>query len=106
MITVDITTKDGVYRHLKASGHAYSGEPGFDLVCAGVSSVLTGALNGFDTLDDTVEVSLTSEPLVEINIKNENTLNQKLFEFLLIQLKTIEFSNSEYITINEKEDVR
>ncbi|CAM4189765.1 ribosomal-processing cysteine protease Prp [Erysipelothrix aquatica] len=103
MIKVSVLTKDNQFQSMEVSGHAGSGEPGFDLVCAGVSSIMTGALNGFDTLDNTVDLTMTQEPLVKIEILNQSDLNQKLFEFVLIQLKTIEFAHPEYIEINEKE---
>ncbi|QIK70096.1 ribosomal-processing cysteine protease Prp [Erysipelothrix sp. HDW6C] len=103
MIKVSITKKGDSYQKMRVTGHSGSGEPGFDLVCAGVSSVMTGALNGFDTLDEDSKLVLTQEPLVEIEIIQSNEINQKLFEFVLIQLKTIEAAHANYIKIDEKE---
>lgn len=103
MIQVKVSLENGKYKSMHVTGHAGSGDPGFDLVCAGVSSIMTGALNGFDQLDKSVKLNLTQEPLVSIDIIQTNDLNQKLFEFVLIQLKTIETSYQEFIEINEKE---
>lgn len=103
MIQVKVSLENGEYKSMRVTGHAGSGDPGFDLVCAGVSSIMTGALNGFDQLDNSVKLNLTQEPLVSIDIIQSNELNQKLFEFVLIQLKTIETSYQEFIEINEKE---
>lgn len=103
MIHVTVSLENGQYKSMKVTGHAGSGDPGFDLVCAGVSSIMTGALNGFNQLDSSVALQLTQEPLVSIDIIQSNELNQKLFEFVLIQLKTVETSYKEFIEINEKE---
>ena len=88
---------------MTVTGHAYSGDPGYDLVCAGVSSILTGALNAFDEMDDSVNLTLTKEPLIQIDIQTPSELNQKLFEFVLIQLKTVEMAHPQHIEIHEKE---
>ncbi|CAM2781023.1 ribosomal-processing cysteine protease Prp [Erysipelothrix tonsillarum] len=103
MIHVSVLISDGTYKKMTVTGHAGSGEHGFDLVCAGVSSIMVGALNGFDALDNSVELVMTREPLIEIEIKHSNELNQKLFEFVLLQLKTMEQTQSQYIEISEKE---
>ncbi|WZT99993.1 ribosomal-processing cysteine protease Prp [Erysipelothrix sp. D19-032] len=34
MIKVSVLTKDNQFQSMEVSGHAGSGEPGFDLVCA------------------------------------------------------------------------
>lgn len=101
MIQVMVSVKNAVISSIVVSGHAYSGEPGFDLVCAGVSSIMTGALNALDELAENVDLSLTEEPRIEI--KNYDDKNQVLLEFVMIQLKTIEFVHPEYIRIREKE---
>ncbi|MDE8032619.1 ribosomal-processing cysteine protease Prp [Erysipelothrix rhusiopathiae] len=103
MIHVSVLISKGFYKKMTVTGHAGSGDHGFDLVCAGVSSIMVGALNGFDSLTDSVELIMTQEPLIEIEIKHSNELNQKIFEFVLLQLKTIEQTQSKYIEINEKE---
>ncbi len=103
MIQVEIVKNNGVYQSIQVSGHAYSGEPGFDLVCAGVSSIMTGALNAFDEMDDSVNLTLTKEPLIQIDIQTPSELNQKLIEFVHIQLKTVEYAYAQNIEIHEKE---
>ena len=52
MIRVTVETVEHQYHSMTVVGHAETGESGFDLVCAGVSSILTGALNAFDEMDD------------------------------------------------------
>lgn len=103
MIQVTVFKRNDIIYDVSVKGHAYSGEPGFDLVCAGVSSIMTGALNGFDALDSDVQLSLTKQPLINIEIITPSELNQKLIEFVLIQLKTVETAHPQYIEIHEKE---
>ncbi|AMC93309.1 hypothetical protein AOC36_04765 [Erysipelothrix larvae] len=106
MIQVIVTrSKDSIER-IEVSGHAYTNDPGYDLVCAGVSSVMTGALNGFDQLDDNSELIMNEEPYISIRCMTVNKTNQILLQFVLTQLKTIEFSHSDAIQILEKEDIR
>ena len=103
MIKVVVSMTGSHYTSMEVSGHAGSGDAGFDLVCAGVSSIMTGALNGFDQFDPSAQLNLTSEPLITIELTNHNDLNQKLFEFVLIQLQTVEHAHPKYIRILEKE---
>ena len=103
MIEVKVLKKGDTYTALSVEGHAYSGDPGFDLVCAGVSSIMTGALNGFDALDDTVKLTYSKQPFINIEILTPSELNQKLFEFVLIQLKTVEVAHPQNMKIHEKE---
>ena len=103
MIQVTVLKRHKTIYDVRVTGHAYSGEPGFDLVCAGVSSILTGALNGFDALDPDVKLTLTKQPLINIEILTPSELNQKLIEFVLIQLRTVETAHPQFIEIHEKE---
>ena len=103
MIQVSVIKNNGSYSSLTVTGHAYSGEAGNDLVCAGVSSILTGALNAFDSLTQDSLLTMDKQPLIKIELKTPSELNQKLFEFVLIQLKTVEMAHPHNIEIHEKE---
>lgn len=103
MIKVDVIKTDAHYTSIEVSGHAGSGDAGYDLVCAGVSSIMTGALNAFDSFDDSLNLSLTEEPRITIELTNKDELNQNLFRFVLIQLETVAHMYPEYIRILEKE---
>ncbi|MEG0328439.1 MAG: ribosomal-processing cysteine protease Prp [Erysipelothrix sp.] len=103
MIKVSVLTEGNRYKGIRVSGHAYSGEPGFDLVCAGVSTVMIGSLNAFSELDDDVNLKMNDSPLVAIDINQVNDSNQLMFKFMLLQLKTIEETYPNYINIHEKE---
>lgn len=103
MVQVSVYKSNGSYSSITVTGHAYSGDPGYDLVCAGVSSILTGALNAFDSLDKEALLTMNKTPLIKIEFKTPSELNQKLFEFVLIQLKTVEMAHPQHIEIHEKE---
>lgn len=103
MIKVVVKKTDDYYTSIEVSGHAGSGDAGYDLVCAGVSSIMTGALNAFDSLTDGTELKLDPEPRITIELNNNIEINQMLFRMVLIQLQTVEFAHPEYIRILEKE---
>ncbi|NLW15102.1 MAG: ribosomal-processing cysteine protease Prp [Erysipelothrix sp.] len=106
MIKVNIYThKSNIYK-IDISGHSYSGEPGYDLVCAGVSSIGVGALNAFDALDDDCILELSEKPYIKIECKTITKENQTMMNFLKYQLETVEAVHHEHIRIKEMEDSR
>lgn len=106
MIEVVVTRKTASILQIEVSGHAFNADPGFDLVCAGVSSIMTGALNGFDSLDASAVLELNDEPYISIKCDIINITNQTLLEFVLIQLKTVYEAHPDVISILEKEEIR
>ncbi|WP_010303570.1 ribosomal-processing cysteine protease Prp [Kurthia senegalensis] len=51
MITVEIqSTEDRKSYGFEISGHAYSGDPGRDLVCAGASAIAFGTVNAINSI--------------------------------------------------------
>ncbi len=104
MIKVVITRSDGEILEIKISGHAYSGEPGHDLVCAGVSSVVFGTLNSLEDVDKAFKFTINEEegltivtPLYRPSYKNKIVL-----EVLITSLETIEASYGKYLRIREE----
>lgn len=87
---------------IEITGHALSGEPGKDLVCAAVSAIATGALNALDSLapnDYDLILKDDSDPLISIESINENVKGEIILETLLIQLKTVQNSYPKYLDI-------
>jgi uncharacterized protein YsxB (DUF464 family) len=89
---------------LSISGHAGTNVAGKDLVCAAVSAISFGALNALEDIDedfdyeiDREEASIKLSPKGAISDHDETVL-----ETLIIQLKTIEASYPEAITIKER----
>lgn len=86
------------------TGHANSGPKGQDLVCASVSSIATGALNAIDQIArDHAELVLREKPdsLIQIQVKQDSQQLQDLLRMLVIQLKTLEIAQLNYIQIKE-----
>lgn len=104
MIKVDIKTRNQSIYKIEISGHAFSGDKGYDLVCAGVSSICVGALNAFDAMGDNCTLVLEETPYILIECKTQTDNNKLMMDFLHIQLKTVEVVHGEHIKINVKEE--
>ncbi len=104
MIKVEVVRKNQLIQEINISGHADAGPKGYDLVCAAVSSIATGALNALDQIcSKDVQLSLIDNPDAMIKIKvlqNRDDL-QLLLKMMLIQLKTVQESQQKYIHIKE-----
>lgn len=102
MIKVSVASKEDQIMSVKITGHALSADPGQDLVCAAVSAIGTGTLNALDLLaQDDYELTLidTEEPVIEIKTQRTNEKGSLIIEVMLIQLKTIQEINPEFISI-------
>ncbi len=102
MIQVVVYQKESGITKISVSGHAYYDEPGKDLVCASVSSIMTGLLNSFVELDiQGYSYLLQDNPaLVELETKNPTIEGNLMCQVGLIQLKTIHEVYPQYIQIN------
>lgn len=104
MIKVHFTSHQNHVR-LTISGHANSDEYGKDLVCAGVSTAVTGVCNTlakYDFLDHgTIEMK---EGYVYIETDNATRDDQLILETLMITLACVEESNGQYIHIKYEEE--
>lgn len=97
MINITFKRKNNYIIQFEASGHADSAKRGRDLVCAAVSSIITGAFNAIkeiDKIDLTLEDGHAFANVKTISQENENVLN-----VLYIQLLTVANENKEYIKI-------
>ena len=92
---------DNNYTYLEVSGHAESDEYGKDLICAAVSSIMFGFMNGLDALNEKVDIEQLTN---EIRISSHTTSNkvQDYFELVMMQLKTIEESYGDFIKVERK----
>lgn len=107
MITVIVEKKQGLIKQISVDGHADYAESGSDIVCAGVSAVVIGNLNAIDELGEDVvfDISANEDITGHITYRSlESTDKEQLIlKAMLISLKSIEDSYSEYITINIRE---
>ena len=102
MIKVVIKSVNDALVSIVIKGHAYSGEPGHDLVCAGVSAVTIGALNALSEVDTAFNTKV-GDGLVEIiPLYRLSPRNEIVLDVLITSLKTIETSYRMYIKIDEE----
>ena len=103
MIQVSIGMCEEHIISLQCKGHAGYAEAGKDLVCAGVSSILFGALNALDEMESkSVDLRVTNSK-ISIRVKEDSEHIQLLLKMILIQLKTVQESYQEYIEIKKME---
>ncbi len=96
MIQVNVISHDGKPYGLEVKGHAGFAESGQDLICAGVSSIVTGGFNAFNKND--IE-SVTLESGYARVILKEQSESLRVLNVIIIQLKTIQESYPKYIKI-------
>lgn len=90
MIQIDIWSNA-----LQVSGHADSAPYGQDLVCAGVSSIVMGALNWFD--DDQSQL-VTRDGYIYLSFDATNTKYQEYLSLIALQLKALG-SDNKYLSL-------
>lgn len=92
--------KDKVVR-IKVKGHAEFDESGKDLICAGVSCIMFGLMNGLDRFEGV----MIDQGDDDIDIKIADLKNKKIQDYLElvdIQLATIEDQYPEYLKIERR----
>ena len=102
MILVNVRRHGDEIMELDVSGHAGQAPRGEDLVCAGASSIMVGALNAIDQLADG-SCALLDEAHIKITQLKENERAKLLLASTLISLQTLESSYSRYIKIQIQE---
>lgn len=110
VIKVDRDT-NGNIESFSMNGHAESGPYGYDLVCAGVSSIAFGSINALEAL-----CHLNAEAITELDTKSGGFLRcvlprvesksthekiQLLLEGMLVSFHTMEANYGEHIQIND-----
>jgi uncharacterized protein YsxB (DUF464 family) len=97
--------KENAIIEVKIEGHAGYDDPGYDLVCAGVSAVTIGIANsieelfGIDPVYQVGELGFLHFRLSEIHDPELWRNIQLLLESMIVSLKTIEEGYSDYIRI-------
>ncbi len=98
MIKVLIKQEENKFKSLEVKGHAKSGDAGNDLVCAGVSSVITGGLNNLKN-PQSFDIIL-DEGHARIEAFNSiSSHDEVVIETIITGLKTIEESYGKFIQI-------
>ena len=102
MIKVTLIHHDNYIEEIEIKGHAESGPYGQDLVCAAVSSIITGGANALPNKSN-YEIDLKSGYAL-IRSKNHDEEGNKVLNTVWVQLKTVEESYSKFIRIEEKDN--
>lgn len=103
MVQAKVSTHAGNIRQLTVRGHAKAGEHGSDLVCAGVSCIMYGALNALDELfKGDCQLSADKNNMTVIT-GSANEKLQAVLHAVLIQLETMEELYPRNLKITRKE---
>lgn len=97
MIKVKRIYSNNVLCGLEVKGHANSNESGKDLICAAVSSILTGGFNAL--VKDEIEEVILDEGYAKVMVDESASISLQVLRVIEIQLLTIEESYPKYINI-------
>ena len=103
MISVNVTVKDSHYTHMEISGHSESADAGEDVICAGVSSISFGLCNALDMLAG-IETINVGNNKITIDITEPNDTTDLILETGVIQLRTVEDFNGQFMKVNITEE--
>ena len=103
MIKIQINKTNNKYSSLLVSGHSNYDEHGKDIVCAGVSAIVTGGLNAL-IIENKKKISYrVNDGYVNVDVLDiEDDKLQIIMDVIVVQLKTIEESYKKYVKISEK----
>jgi uncharacterized protein YsxB (DUF464 family) len=100
MISVNVSFIGNDVKSLTVSGHANYDKYGKDIVCAGVSAVVTGGINALESQVCNIEI-ISKENELGVKVINSNEYIQIVLKTILTQLETIESSYKKYIKITK-----
>jgi uncharacterized protein YsxB (DUF464 family) len=108
MIKVEISLSNAHYCGAKITGHAYSNEPGKDLVCAAVSTLAQTLVNAVESIGGIPEESLSlkiENGHLELKLKNDDLSDviDIIFRTFRVGIEGIEGTYSKYVKLKIKE---
>ncbi|WP_159564341.1 ribosomal-processing cysteine protease Prp [Streptococcus halichoeri] len=93
--------EDGTLRDVTLTGHAGSGEYGFDIVCAAVSALAINFINSLEALTQTqadVTMDAVEGGYMRVSVPHDTSKNgQLLFESFLLGMTNISENASEFV---------
>jgi len=107
MIRVTIKRRpDGRIGSFRVKGHALYGDPGKDIVCAGVSAVTVGTVNAVEAVLGIGLEANMKHGLLEVDVPGQadEALAEKvqlLLESMVVMLQSIEQSYGAYIALKQ-----
>ncbi len=97
---------DGQYKGFKTKGHAGYADPGYDIICAAVSALVTNTVNSIELLTDNFVRIQTDEATGYMAVKLAGPATPKtelLLRSLRCGLESIEAEHKAYIHVGCKE---
>ena len=103
MIKIQINKTNNKYSSLIVSGHSNYDEHGKDIICAGVSAIVTGGLNALINENKKKISYRVNDGYVNVEMLdiNDDKL-QIIMDVIITQLKTIEENSKKYVKISEE----
>ena len=105
MIEVVLTSDREGIRSVRISGHSQSADKGEDLICAAVSAIAFGTCNALYELGSDAECSV-GDNRIEIRNCGSDELTQTILKTAVVQLKTVEEGNTQFLNIKENGGVK
>ena len=104
MIRIKIQIDQEKFKKIVLSGHALYDDYGRDIVCAGVSSILTTTVNGILKINDASIQYQKKKDIFELNIVQDDEITQKLIENMISLMKELENTYPKNIKIESGEE--
>ncbi|WP_028547688.1 ribosomal-processing cysteine protease Prp [Paenibacillus sp. UNC451MF] len=107
MIRITIKRRpDDRIESFRVKGHALYGDPGKDIVCAGVSAVTVGTVNSVETVLGVELKANMKHGLLDVQVPGhlDDAVLEKvqlLLESMVVMLKSIEQSYGAYIALQD-----
>ncbi len=101
MITITIKRQNSFPKQVILKGHAGFDEYGKDIVCAGVSSILTTTVNALLKLEEKSITYQENDPFI-LNVETKNHVTEVLVENMIDLLKELSVTYPKNIKIKEE----
>lgn len=103
MIKVSVLKENRKYKKITILGHAMYDDYGKDIVCAGVSTILTTTVNAILKFNDQA-IELSQEKDIVLTVLIEDEVTSKLLENMVELLYELEESYPKNITIRKRDN--
>ena len=103
MIHVLVKTKDNFVQEINLKGHACFDDYGKDIVCAGVSSILTTTVNGILCIKEDAILYHQKKDEFQINVNSKDEITKKLLNNMISLLKELEQDYPKNIQVESEE---
>lgn len=97
MIKIKVNYNKKYITDFKITGHANFDDYGKDIVCAAVSSIVITSVNLALSFNEDIIEYTNSEGLIDVNIKSNNDIINKVFINMIDMLKDLEKQYSKNI---------